>query len=82
MADNQMVIEYYAKALSDSQLAPSKGLLNVLNMKLRPPLLWDRLREIREEAISLEIQNAELRRINLELVHRANKGKIDAEIPF
>lgn len=68
--------------LVEKQLNPSKRLLNVLNARWKPPLLWDILREIRAEVITLEAQIADLLIINRELVHEANKDEEDVFIPF
>lgn len=65
-------------------LEPSRKLrhLRKLGFKRHPGAIKHDLMEIEREVISLEIQNADLRRINLELVHRANEGREDVEIPF
>jgi len=68
--------------LIDKQLNPSKRLLALMNMRAKPPYLWDKMREIRAEVITLEAQIADLLIINHELVHKANQGKVDVEIPF
>ena len=45
-------------------------------------LINDALREIQQECLSLEIQRDVLEMENRRLVHEANIGKVDVEVPF